>query len=782
MPVTANFLKLGLDEGMGVYEYAVEYEPRVDNRDQRFRLVNQQREVLGGAKVFDGVKLFLPKPLDPKTKSVVSKHTETGEDVKVTFSYKKKRDLGDREVVQLYNILICRIFRILKYTQHNRNFYDASGAHVIRQHNLNIWPGYVTAVDQFEGGLLLQCDVSHRVLRTETVRDLLIGLKKRGFSDIKSEAEKALLGISVLTRYNNKSYKVDDLDWESSPKSTFKNEKGEELDYITYYKRQYGIDIQDPDQPLIVHRPKKAVSEAEVTKLICLIPELCLLTGLTDAMRSDFRVMKDVAVFTRVTPVNRQEAIKKFVKNVLTNPEANAHLLNWGLTLTTDTLPLEARQLQPEVIHFGKNYRETVNPKADWGRAATTKEVLTPVPLKKWAIFFPDKSKAIVQNFCKVMQQQGPRMGIPIANPKVVALPNDRTDTYMKALRDILDPSVQLVLTVVPQQKSDRYAALKKLCCLEKPVASQVVVLKTISNEKRLTSVAQKIVLQINCKLGGELWSCATPYKNLMVVGIDVYHEKNRKSGSIAGIVTSLNDSLSRYYSNVAIQRQGQEIVDALKVAFMEALIKYYEVNHTWPKNIVVFRDGVSDSQMDFVQQFEASQFLEAFKHLDESMTADRSSSSSDESMRKRLNDILPAEYAPGFTYIIVQKRISTRILAFQRGPGGSVGFENPPPGTVLDHTVTRYKFKDFFLVPQSVNQGTVTPTHFVVVKESSAAVLDVNDIQKLAYKLTHMYYNWPGTVRVPAPCQYAHKMVDLVGEHLHNQPSPELNNRLYFL
>ena len=27
------------------------------------------------------------------------------------------------------------------------------------------------------------------------------------------------------------------------------------------------------------------------------------------------------------------------------------------------------------------------------------------------------------------------------------------------------------------------------------------------------------------------------------------------------------------------------------------------------------------------------------------------------------------------------------------------------------------------------------------------------------SYKLTHMYYNWPGTVRVPAPCQYAHKL-----------------------
>jgi argonaute-like protein implicated in RNA metabolism and viral defense len=43
-------------------------------------------------------------------------------------------------------------------------------------------------------------------------------------------------------------------------------------------------------------------------------------------------------------------------------------------------------------------------------------------------------------------------------------------------------------------------------------------------------------------------------------------------------------------------------------------------------------------------------------------------------------------------------------------------------------------------------------------------------------------YYNWPGTVRVPAPCQYAHKMVDMAGANLHNVPSPNLNDRLYFL
>lgn len=37
-----------------------------------------------------------------------------------------------------------------------------------------------------------------------------------------------------------------------------------------------------------------------------------------------------------------------------------------------------------------------------------------------------------------------------------------------------------------------------------------------------------------------------------------------------------------------------------------------------------------------------------------------------------------------------------------------------------------------------------------------------------LTYKMCHLYYNWPGTIRVPAPCQYAHKIAFLVGQSIH--------------
>ena len=54
-------------------------------------------------------------------------------------------------------------------------------------------------------------------------------------------------------------------------------------------------------------------------KLVMLVPELCYMTGLTDEMRSDFRIMKEVAQHTRIAPTVRQECLVKFVRNIQGN-------------------------------------------------------------------------------------------------------------------------------------------------------------------------------------------------------------------------------------------------------------------------------------------------------------------------------------------------------------------------------------------------------------------------------------------------------------------------------
>ncbi len=121
----------------------------------------------------------------------------------------------------------------------------------------------------------------------------------------------------------------------------------------------------------------------------------------------------------------------------------------------------------------------------------------------------------------------------------------------------------------------------------------------------------------------------------------------------------------------------------------------------------------------------------------------------------------------------------------------------------MIDHGITSRDLFDFFLVSQHVTQGTVTPTHYIVVYDDTQLKPDY--IQRISYKMTHMYYNWSGTIRVPAPCQvtafqhilflenllnsnshsvfkYAHKLAFLTGQYLQDEPSEALCNRLFYL
>lgn len=45
-----------------------------------------------------------------------------------------------------------------------------------------------------------------------------------------------VIGSIVLTRYNNQTYRIDDVDEESCTNSTFLKKDGSSISYIDYYK------------------------------------------------------------------------------------------------------------------------------------------------------------------------------------------------------------------------------------------------------------------------------------------------------------------------------------------------------------------------------------------------------------------------------------------------------------------------------------------------------------------------------------------------------------------
>ncbi|XP_045478662.1 piwi-like protein Ago3 [Harmonia axyridis] len=743
--VTSNYIRLRIEKDRGVFEYEVRFNPDVDCKRTRCRMVNQHMAEMGKIKMFDGgAVLYLPKLL--ATEKV---HFEcslpTGEPVTMEIIYKRKKNMS--ECLHLYNVLFKKVMRALMYSQMGRNYYNMKEKYSIPQHRLEVYPGFAVTADELESGLLLCLDTQHRVLRCQNVYELMCELNRD--PNFKENFANSVIGCCVLTRYNNKTYIIDDVAWDTSPSDEFETSDGSAISFIDYYKKQYNITIQNGSQPLLVNRKSIKTSDAsgKVDRMVCLVPELCYLTGLTDKMRADFRVMKDVAAYTRVTPAQRVNCLRTYIQNVSKSAEAQQILGDWGLKLEESTIQMEGRLLGNETILFGDNKEFRCGNNADWTRALSDHKTTLPIDLLTWVVFYTNRDKNSAAKFAETMTRIGSALGCIIKRPQLVPLRDDRNESYIDCIKQYARSGTQCCVFICPTLRTDRYGIIKKMCTTQFPIASQVILSKTLANEQKARAIIQKIALQINCKLGGTLWTLRFPFKNWMIIGIDVYHPpKGSKSDSICAVISSLNESISRWFS-MALPQKG-ELSEFYKLVFKKSLEQYQKVNGTFPSKIVIFRDGVGDGQLDHCLRLEVPQFEDTLRqfHLDAKLC-----------------------------FVVVQKRTNTRI--FLRN---SQGYANPEPGTVLDHTITRKYHSDFFLVPQNVRQGTVNPTHYIVLYDSCNFKPD--HIQRLAFKLCHLYYNWSGTVRVPAPCQYAHKLAQLYGQYINNPVAPELADKLYYL
>lgn len=120
---------------------------------------------------------------------------------------------------------------------------------------------------------------------------------------------------------------------------------------------------------------------------------------------------------------------------------------------------------------------------------------------------------------------------------------------------------------------------------------------------KNPASIATKVAIQMNCKLGGQPWTVEIPIKStVMVVGFDVTHDTKNKSKSYGAMVASLNSTFGRYYSHVHPHITGAELSDFLGTQIVQALAYYKSCNNgELPGKIIIYRDGVGDGQLPYV-------------------------------------------------------------------------------------------------------------------------------------------------------------------------------------
>jgi aubergine-like protein len=89
---------------------------------------------------------------------------------------------------------------------------------------------------------------------------------------------------------------------------------------ISFVMQRYNLTIKYPDQPLLVSKSKAKDLRAGVPETVYLVPELCRMTGLTDDMRSNFRLMSALAEHTRVGPNVRIQKLEMFSQRLRSEP------------------------------------------------------------------------------------------------------------------------------------------------------------------------------------------------------------------------------------------------------------------------------------------------------------------------------------------------------------------------------------------------------------------------------------------------------------------------------
>lgn len=117
--------------------------------------------------------------------------------------------------------------------------------------------------------------------------------------------------------------------------------------------QRYNI-VVTTNQPLICSRPKKREMRSGQDQPFWLIPELCCMTGLSDDMRNNFGLMKELSGFLNMPPHQRVDKLRQFSKRLNSSQDVRSLLSSWGLKFSNDLMSVNGRILAPEEICTNK--------------------------------------------------------------------------------------------------------------------------------------------------------------------------------------------------------------------------------------------------------------------------------------------------------------------------------------------------------------------------------------------------------------------------------------------
>ncbi|CAK75192.1 unnamed protein product (macronuclear) [Paramecium tetraurelia] len=745
-----NYHEISLLAGRPIYEYELEIINSTPELIQAaFRQYRPQiLQLLTNYMSIDN-KIYSPKIIDgiEKTRSNHLGTLQNQEEAEQIVSIKFINRLSENHISK--NQIIARLIKQVVRNQFQMVSIGKTGSKLFwnsktikqQENNLEIWPGVEciyqpSAFQNFKPKLIIDC--AFKILRYRTALEELDSLKPH---------TELIIGQIVMTTYNKKFYQISGLEIGMNPKSTFQNQNGEAITFESYYSTKYNQKII-PNQPLLkaIVTGKKDESQKE----IYLIPSLCQMTGLTDEMRNNFNAMKKISEITKPSADTRMRTAQDFIQQLqatkIINKKENTSkevLKEWGLEIKKDCIQVQAQRLDPGNMLMGRDLKLNLrDSNTNLERQTQTQMFYTPPQKLITGIIYNSKFgqqnlKSFLQHFksaCQEFQFDA------FLTPKAKEMQNDKEDELSRQLRDLKleadqnQSRVNFLIFLLPGQKKKArlYKACKVISMATFGCASQVIVEKTLQRNTR--SIVNKILIQLNAKIGGTPWALdgmPDMFTNqpTMICGVDIFTKAGRKSQ--LAFCSTINRQFSRYYSQVIT---SGEFCSHLQLCLKAALLAFKQELSVYPKNVIIYRDGVGDGQQVAVLGTELPQYKQALKELE-------------------LKDV-------SITLVICNKRVSAKFYS-----GGQGRAENPPPGTVIDNKIiTNEEAIKFYLISQLSRQGTVTPTLYKVLYSDLQGIEQT--IKILTFKLCWLYYNFTGSIKIPAPVRYAHCLCNFIGDN----------------
>lgn len=636
--------------------------------------------------------------------------------------------------------------------------------------HLEVHRGYQLSIENVIRNLfMLKTDIVHHLVSQQSC-DMIFNraYKAAGerFARDEERAEEAyrrmveaeLVGCIVLTRYNPRlRYRVDRIDWYMTADSTFEDDKDQTVSFRDYVKHKWKFDSKFWFNGLIVSKQKFRTKDGNKKEHdIFLIPDACHRTGLTGKMKDDFRLKKRVSEATTVAPRDRTGITDRVVASLNAagarqqrggRAESKDNTFRVPMSFECKAERVTAKVLPSPMLRVmsqGAAKKITANSKGfsrDVEESCFVTRMTTRV--KSWAIVYPQERGMDegAHNLFTRIEAGWRRYGTALPRPQMVPVDVQNRDralpNWKAALDHVMKGAPQMVVVVLPRN-GDSYYHLTSERGTFHGIVTQCMKSQQLGS-KRFGQVVTGMVRQMKAKNCSNPWLVEMPLKghprmlnpgskgplDTMLVGMDVNHDRKNDTSTV-GFCSTYGDT-ANYFSQHSFQAFQKESITEAKALMLQALLFYKKKAGRFPKNVVIFRDGVSDSQFDMVLNRELLKYRAA---------------ASEAAQREQ------QRYTPKFTLVVTQKRVSVRFTTADK--------RSVPAGTVIDTGVIADGVWNFYLHPCAANlQGHVVPTRFVVLIDEVG--FSQNDMQTLCHNLCYAYPNWAGPIRVPCPAMMAH-------------------------